>query len=68
MFSYHLGDDEVDTWLLSNDDRGKLVAEDESTTIECQMVEYEGTTMWIDGIYLGCGDAGSSNTSSAVAT
>lgn len=64
VFSYHLGDDEVDTWVLVDDDRGKLVAEDESTTIECQMVGYEGTTMWIDEIYLGCGDAGSSNTSS----
>lgn len=64
VFSYHLGDDEVDTWVLIDGDGGKLVAEDESTTIECQMVGYEGTTIWIDDVYLGCGDAGSSNTSS----
>jgi len=55
VFSYHLGDDEVDTWVLVDDDGGKLVAEDESTTIECQIVGYEGTTIWIDEIYLGCG-------------
>jgi hypothetical protein len=64
VFSYHLGNDEVDSWVLVDGDGGKLVAEDESTTIKCQMVGYEGTIMWIDEIYLGCGDAGSSNTSS----